>query len=173
MRSAAVFSDCRRYRYLLTREWAPGLPSLCVIGLNPSTADETTDDPTIRRCIGFAKREGMGGLVMLNLFAWRATDPRDMKRALDPIGPANDAVIEAVTLDRLVLCAWGVHGAYRLRDAAVIARLAQLGRQTVSLGTTKAGQPKHPLYLAAATPFVQFGAAAAGYATDLPVEATR
>jgi len=87
--SGATFSTDRVYRYALWRVWDAALPSFVVIGLNPSTADETENDPTIRRCIGFAKREGCGGLVMLNLFAVRATDPRVMMAHPEPIGPDN------------------------------------------------------------------------------------
>ena len=147
MKMGAVFSDCRRYRYSLSRWWHDSLPLLVVIGLNPSTADETQDDPTIRRCIGYARSWGYGGLVMLNLFAYRATSPRDMKAAAEPVGPANDAVLEVQTAGRTVLCAWGAHGSHLDRARAV--RQLLVGRDLFCLGTTKDRHPKHPLYLRA------------------------
>lgn len=146
--SGAVFSGCRRYRYALWRTWGDG-PAFVVIGLNPSTADETEDDPTIRRCKGFARRERCGGLIMLNLFALRATDPREMKAAEDPVGPANDAAIaDMVGEGDTVVAAWGVHGDHRGRDAEVAALVPHLQ----CLGTTKQGHPRHPLYLRSDTP---------------------
>ena len=147
VKSSAGFSDCRRYRYWLSRWWDERREPLVVIGLNPSTADETADDPTIRRCIGYAKAWGHGGLVMLNLFAFRATDPRDMRAATDPVGPANDVTLTTQTEGRRVLCAWGAHGGHLNRARRVAHLLA--GRDLVCLGRTKDGYPKHPLYLRA------------------------
>jgi len=144
---SAKFSDCRRYRYSLTRRWKEpsGLPRrVAFIGLNPSTADEIEDDPTIRRCISFAKAWGFDELVMLNLFGWRATDPRELKRTDDPIGASNDYNILCETLGcEVVVAAWGVHGAYLERDAAV----GRLVRKLHALRVTKGGHPAHPLYL--------------------------
>lgn len=158
LRTSAGFSDDRVYRYWLTRTWDDATPPLVVIGLNPSTADETQDDPTIRRCIGYARAWGHGGLVMLNLFAFRATDPRDMKRAFDPVGRANDATLRVATEGRRVLCAWGAHGTYIDRASVVCEMLAT--RELVCLGTTKDGQPKHPLYLRADALPVAYGTGA-------------
>lgn len=129
---------------MLTRIWDPTRPSLVVIGLNPSAADETKDDPTVRRCQGYARLWGFGGLVMLNLFAYRATNPADLKATGDPVGPINDAALRRETAGRRVLAAWGVHGAYRDRAPAVLRLLA--GRDVVCLARTKAGFPRHPLY---------------------------
>lgn len=145
--NSAGFSPCRTWRYWLTRTWDYKLPSLCVAGLNPSTADETLDDPTIRRCISFAKAWGYGGLVMLNIFAFRATDPKVMKKAVDPIGPENDYFLQAATAGRKVLCAWGNHGAYLDRGEKVTRMLTDLGRDLVCFEITKTNQPKHPLYM--------------------------
>ena len=144
--SSAVFSDDRVYRYELRRVWAAG-PLVAFVGLNPSTADETVDDPTIRRCIGFAKRWGYGGLVMVNLFAFRATDPRVMRAAADPVGPANDEHLERLTgeVDQFV-AAWGAGGTYMDRDLAV---LPIIGWHLRALGHTKDGHPRHPLYVRA------------------------
>ncbi len=123
-------------------------PVMAFIGLNPSTADEVEDDPTITRCINYAKKWGYGGLFMLNIFAYRATDPKDMKAAPDPVGVDNDAYILRVA-DKagLIVAAWGNHGGYLERGREVCQLLAD--RKIHCLGITKAGMPKHPLYLKA------------------------
>lgn len=149
---AAVFSPCRRCRYELRRTWDPTRPLVMFVGLNPSTADETADDPTIRRCIRYAKTwthtdgRGYGGLIMANLFAFRATDPRDMKAAADPIGPDNDASLQFLALQAgLVVAAWGVHGTYRRRASEVLN--ARLLGDVHALGLTRHRHPRHPLYM--------------------------
>lgn len=143
--SGAEFSDCERYRYSLWRQWSDG-PAVMFIGLNPSTADATLDDPTIRRCIGFAKSWGFGKLLMTNLFAWRDTSPRDMLAAKDPIGPLNDkALVEASAQATLAIAAWGAYGTHLQRDAAVRKLVPHLHY----LRLTKDGHPGHPLYLPA------------------------
>ena len=115
-----IFSPCRTYRYALWREWIGGDGYVMFIGLNPSTADETQDDPTIRRCIAFAKAWGYGGLSMTNLFAFRATDPKKMKAVADPIGPENDAHLLRLARDAgVIVAAWGANGTHRGRDADV------------------------------------------------------
>ena len=143
--SGAVISACGRYRYRLWRRWSDG-PTCVFIMLNPSTADAESDDPTIRRCIGFAKREGCGGLVVANLFAFRATSPRDMMAADDPVGPENDNHLRwcADLATGPVIAGWGAHGSFRGRDAAV---RRMLDGKAMHLGLTAAGQPRHPLYL--------------------------
>lgn len=149
MTSGAKFSTCRRYRYTLNREWGAGL-RMAFVGLNPSTADETTDDPTIRRCVAFARGWGFGSLVMLNLFAWRDTSPRAMKLVDDPIGVENDAVIARIgEQSAMIVAAWGVHGSHINREQQVLCLLHDRGLagKVRCLGTTKAGNPKHPLYL--------------------------
>src|SRR5689334_19453129 len=111
----AVISACGRYRYVLTRQVGPGSRRATFVMLNPSTADATNDDPTIRRCIGFAREWGCGRLVVLNLFAFRATDPADLKRAIDPVGPENRDWFERTLRpphDGPLVCAWGVHGTF-------------------------------------------------------------
>lgn len=114
------------------------------VGLNPSTADETLDDPTIRRCVGFAKDWGYSGLCMTNLFAFRATDPAKMLAAPDPVGPDNDKVLQELAQNAgVVVAAWGTHGAHLKRDAHVRSLLPRLH----CLWLTKAGFPGHPLYL--------------------------
>ena len=148
--SAATFSPHRTYRYALTRRWGEG-PTMVVIGLNPSTANETANDPTIRRCIGFATRDGCGGLVMLNLFALRATNPRVMLAHPEPIGPENDATILRHTAGaERVVVAWGAHGGHLERDRHIRA----LVPGATCFGVTAAGHPRHPLYLRADTPLV-------------------
>ncbi len=143
----AVLSRCGRYRYRLHRSWLMGEGTVLFIMLNPSTADAELDDPTIRRCIGFARRWGFQELVVANLFAWRATDPRELKRASDPVGPENDEHLIALSGDAdAVIAAWGVHGGYKNRNWVV----RRLLRGTVEhLGLTKQGHPRHPLYLRA------------------------
>ena len=149
----AEFSADRVYRYCLGRVWNNEAPHLVIIGLNPSTADESRDDPTIRRCMGFARRFGYGGLKVVNLFAYRSTEPGALRHTADPVGPDNfPAIREAVRGCRRkpparVLCAWGAHGVYLDQDLAVMDCLAGLGIGTACLGVTKNGSPKHPLYL--------------------------
>lgn len=115
------------------------------IGLNPSTADETVDDPMVRRCIGYAQKWGYAGLCIVNLFAFRATLPKDMKVAEDPVGPDNDSVIIDVAKHQvdIVVAAWGINGAYMGRDKKVKAMISRLHY----LKLTKNGFPSHPLYL--------------------------
>lgn len=153
--SHAVFSEDRIYRYSLLRQWEPNAPWMMFIGLNPSTADETNDDPTIRRCMGFARREGCGTLVMANLFAFRATDPAVMKAHPEPVGPESDERL-ARALGRIdhIVAAWGVHGTHLGRDREV-AEICK-GR-LLCLGTTKEGHPRHPLYVRGDAPLVPFG----------------
>jgi len=140
----ATFSPCRKYRYTLRRSWIGGAGACAFIGLNPSTADETKDDPTIRRCITYAKDWGYESLLMLNLFAFRATKPGDMMAAHDPIGPDNDAAIaEAVIKCAVVVAAWGANGRFWNRDFAVRRIVPKLHY----LRLTSTGCPGHPLYL--------------------------
>ena len=124
--SDATFSPCKVYRYSLTRGFDDG-PACNFLMLNPSTATATEDDPTIRRCIGFAKGWGYGVLYVTNLFALRATDPRELYKHAEPVGPDNDrCILTAATGSQLVVAAWGVHGAHRDRGADV-ARLIRDG----------------------------------------------
>lgn len=116
-----------------------------VIGLNPSTADETRDDPTIRRCIGFAKLNACESLCMTNLFAFRATDPQDMRREASPVGDENDEWLDRCSSGAtLILAAWGKHGSHIGRAAAVAKRFPD---KLWCLGTNLDGSPKHPLYV--------------------------
>ena len=168
MRRTATISPCGKYRYDLTRQWrwghsALGSHLLPIIMLNPSTADADVDDPTIRRCISFARREGFDGIRVVNLFAYRATSPGDMKIAADPFGPEGSAYIErtlemAAVLETPVLAAWGAHGGFRARDEAVRISAKGWGARLVCLGVTAAGHPRHPLYVKGDQPFVAYPA---------------
>lgn len=146
--SEAIYSDCERYRYLLTRRWGAGPRALFVM-LNPSTATEEQNDPTVERCERRASALGYGAFRVANIFAFRATDPRVMRAAADPVGPGNDAaILDSLPWADSVLCAWGNHGAHLDRGAQVAACLRQSGAPLFHLGLTGQGQPKHPLYIA-------------------------
>ncbi|RLB68649.1 MAG: hypothetical protein DRH08_00315 [Deltaproteobacteria bacterium] len=147
----ADISECGKYRYRLWRMWDDGKEGLLgFIMLNPSTADADTDDPTIRKCIGFARRFGYDGIMVTNLFAFRATNPAELKTAYEPVGRDNHVFLEteAKTCDRTI-CAWGTNGALKKRGEVVIEKLRkQDGAPRLRhLGLTKDGHPRHPLYL--------------------------
>ncbi len=148
--SAAIISPCGTYRHRLTRRWSAG-PTCGFIMLNPSTADAEHDDPTLRRCIGFAKREGCGGLIVANLYQLRATDPRELRRHPDPTGPAADdyLLLAAAETSGPLIAGWGAKGGDRAGYVA-----AMLGRSLLCLGRTKDGHPIHPLYRPADAPLV-------------------
>jgi hypothetical protein len=183
MKREHVFSPCRRYRYTLWREWAwqflpgvtddPGLSSIGrqdqfvqFVGLNPSTADEVQDDPTVRRCVGYAKRWGFGAMCMTNVFAWRDTDPEAMKRVPSPVShgsewvtagldeghmpiDANDYWLQTVAASAsLVVAAWGTHGDHRNRAYWARALLAGPKLHSIGVKLNEDGSPRHPLYLA-------------------------
>ncbi len=155
-RATATFSPDRRYRYALTRQWAAGdveSPRFVnFVMLNPSTADAFALDPTNRRCVGFARDWGFDGLITTNVFAWRSTDPRGLRDAVDPVGPDNDRhLIEAALRAELVVAAWGVHAALDGRGATVRHLLAGTGVAPHVLRLTKDGHPGHPLYVPAST----------------------
>jgi len=147
------------YRYALTRQWAREKPTVAFIMLNPSTADGLVDDPTIRRCLGFAHDWGFGTLRVVNLFALRATDPRELSIHADPIGVENARhVCRAVIESMQVVCAWGAHPmAAKSAIGPLIRRVAQeQGISLTCLGTTASGAPRHPLYLPNATATQRF-----------------
>jgi hypothetical protein len=146
--SVAVYSDCMAWRYLLTRVWDPAGPRALFVMLNPSTATEVQNDPTVERCERRARALGFGAFRVTNIFAYRATDPRVMRAAADPVGPDNDAAIAgSVPWATQVICAWGNHGAHLGRGAVVAGLLRGAGAELWSLGLTGAGQPVHPLYV--------------------------
>jgi len=146
--SLAVYSDCEAYRYELTRQWDAQAPRALFVMLNPSTATEVQNDPTVERCERRARALGFGAFRVTNIFAYRATDPRVMRAQPDPVGPENDATIlaGAAWADR-VICAWGTHGAHLGRGAAVAQLLRATGCAMFHLGLSQAGHPKHPLYI--------------------------
>jgi hypothetical protein len=154
----ALLSECGCYRYTLTRRWDRTRPTLVFVMLNPSTADGETDDATIRRCVGFAKREGYGGIIVVNLFAYRATNPAMLWYTADPIGASNDRTITRVALEHKdLVCAWGIHAPLP-RVNYVVNYLKELpGVKLRCLGLTKAGTPKHPVRLASDVPLVPYG----------------
>lgn len=137
---SAILSPCRTYRYTLERRWGAG-PFVLFVGLNPSTADETTDDQTIRRCISYAKAWGYGGLLMGNLFAYRATDPRDLPAGDEAVGPDTDVWLTTLSVRAgLAIAAWGANGRADARSEEALAVLGDV----YCLGTTKGGYPRHP-----------------------------
>lgn len=147
--STAVYSDCESYRYSLVRVWDPAGRKALFVMLNPSTATEVQNDPTVERCERRARALGFGAFCVTNIFAWRDTDPRKMRAATDPVGPENDATIAGFSgwADQII-CAWGTHGEHLSRGPAVEALLRNTGRDLYHLGLSKAGHPKHPLYIA-------------------------
>lgn len=152
--SAVIDGD---YRYRLIREWSVpgtvGRSDPCVfIMLNPSTADGRQDDPTIRKCVGFAGRWGFTRLIVVNLFAYRATNPKDLRRAADPIGPRNAEHVKSVCAEiDYAICAWGTNGSYLAQDAAMLRLLHQIGVIPMGIGT----KSSHPLYLPYDSPVVE------------------
>jgi hypothetical protein len=146
MDGSAIFSECEHYRYVLRRTWDVTRRTVLFVGLNPSTADATVNDPTIRRCIRFAQDWNFGSLIMANLFAYRTTEPSLLPRVSDPVGPRNNWWLSMLQRKAdLVIAAWGIHGTLLARNSEVLGKLTG----TYCLGLTKAGHPKHPLYLAA------------------------
>jgi hypothetical protein len=146
--SVAVYSDCETYRYSLTRVWDDAGERALFIMLNPSTATEVQNDPTVERCERRARALGFGAFRVLNIFAFRATDPRVMRAAPDPVGPENDAAIrDSLPWADRIICAWGTHGAHLSRGPAVEALLRREGVALSHLGLSKGGHPKHPLYI--------------------------
>lgn len=149
MKKDAYITPDGLYRYILTRDWSePGelIKTVTFVGLNPSTADATVDDPTIRRCIGFAHAWGFNRLFMVNLFAFRATDPAEMKKAADPEGEFNLSIVGAASCHAdLTVTVWGTHGAFKDQGQTYLRHL----KNPHHLGLTKDGFPKHPLYLKA------------------------
>lgn len=170
----AAFSSCGRFRYVLGREWDEALPTLIVCALNPSTADERASDPTLAKMTGYAKRDSYGSLMLVNAFGLRATDPRELVRALPPprdrdvaptldgiIGPENDAAIGRVlehVATTTVVVAWGKGPSAKLRarlDAMPAILCAARGSERLHCwGTNADGSPRHPLYLPAEMPLI-------------------
>lgn len=155
MESGAIISDCGLYRYALWRRWGEDRPLVFVM-LNPSTADAALDDPTIRRCIGFGQTLGFGGIEVVNLFAYRATKPDDLRRAGWPVGPNNDdwitaAAEHAAETGGAICCAWGANADRLSRPRTVLDMIRAAGIEPQCLERTASGAPSHPLYLPGAT----------------------
>jgi hypothetical protein len=164
-RGIATFSECGRYRYWLMRDLADQPGDICLfIMLNPSTATEEVNDPTITRCMNFARAWGYGCLEVCNLFAFRAADPHQlMRRGVEPIGAENDRyIIRAAVTAKLIVCAWGNYGLYGGREGHVRRLLRGHLKAMWCLGLTKDGQPRHPLYLPANQELLELPAAGQG-----------
>ena len=162
--TGAVFSRCRRWRYLLWRRWDAARPIANFLMLNPSTADEFKLDPSCTRARLFAERWGYGALIVTNLFGWRATDPAEMKAAREPVGRANDAaILRAAREAAIVVCAWGNHGAHLGRSIMVSELLRSAGVRLHALRITGAGEPAHPLYLPARLSAARWSPRSRGY----------
>lgn len=164
MHKDAVISECGTYRYRLTRKWGDGGQRCTFIMLNPSTADASVDDNTIRKCIKYAKREGCDELEVMNLFAFRATDPKELlrneSRGVDVRGPSNDAYFGALVCDppKLIIAGWGATKGTAIQAHRVNAILSHL--PVYCLAKTKAGHPGHPLYLKDDAPLLPLNLAA-------------
>jgi hypothetical protein len=148
MKKGAVIDKAGLYRYSLWRDWDMEKPKLVFIMLNPSKADANIDDPTLRRCINFANSWDFGSLIVVNLFAYRSASPLDLRHVDDPIGSQNDRYLKKAikSADRVVV-AWGNNGKLMQRDRLVLELLSKHNIQPHCLGITKAGYPRHPLYV--------------------------
>jgi hypothetical protein len=149
---SAIISECGRYRYELRRVWNNSLRPYVIGMLNPSTADAESDDPTITRCIRRAETEGCGSLIVWNLGAGRAVDPKIWKSMVDPIGPDNGSHIRRVLIEcrerkGLAIVGWGSHGSFLSSDVVAVAIASEVGVVFHCLGVTRRGDPKHPLYV--------------------------
>lgn len=147
MISTALFSDCKKYRYTLTRIWDPRKSRVVFIMLNPSTADAIKDDPTIKRCMSYADSFGYGGMIVLNLFAYRSTNPKLLPPLEYAVGTDNDNHIAMECISRPVICAWGVDGKKWDRDREVMKIIKSHALSIRCLAITQNGFPGHPLYL--------------------------
>lgn len=153
MKSGAALSECRHYRFALWRIWDEARPYVLFVGLNPSTADEKYDDPTIKRCINYAKDWGYGGIYVANLFAYRATNPKEIYLKNDPIGANNDDWLKKLSHEAgITVAAWGNHGLFLGRSKVVSKQLKNL----YALKINKSGEPAHPLYLPATSKPIPF-----------------
>lgn len=149
MHKDAILSDCEKFRYSLTRTWDRTLPIACFVMLNPSTADAAEDDQTIRKCVGFADRQGFGGFVAVNLFAFRTTFPIELKKAGYPIGEENDFHLEMAVREQTdaVICAWGSNARKLQRPTEVLQMIRSWNRKPLALSLLGDGTPAHPCML--------------------------
>ncbi|WP_407059206.1 DUF1643 domain-containing protein (plasmid) [Ralstonia syzygii subsp. celebesensis] len=152
MQRTAILSDCGKFRYRLGRRWHSG-PTLLFVMLNPSVANAHIDDPTIKKCMGFAARTGHSAIEVVNLFAYRATHPRDLKLAGWPVGPDNQCHVEStaaevVAVGGKIVCAWGSNARGRPEAEAMVTALTVFGGHSVyALSRLADGTPAHPLML--------------------------
>lgn len=161
MRGIAVISSCESYRWELRRIWEDTRPPMLLGMLNPSTADAAINDPTVRRGISFGERAGCGSLIVVNLGAGRATEPKNWMAMSDPIGPQNDVYIRAALHEvwarqGIAVAAWGALGGFMNRDKAFLKMAKDEGVDLVCLGKTKDGHPRHPLYVRGDQPFIAY-----------------
>lgn len=161
----AVFSADMLYRYALAIVWAAGLPMLVAVMLNPSTADHMENDPTVQRICERARRMGLGGVLVLNAFAWRETDRLKMLKVADPVGPHNDLFLEvgirlAKAAGGVLLVGWGNEGGHRRRSEEVAALIRECEGEAVCLRLCANGQPGHPLYIGYDAPLIPWPKAA-------------
>jgi hypothetical protein len=157
-RATATFSACGAYRYRLSRVWDEDGPRCVFVMANPSTADHLVLDPTVRRCVAFARSWGCGALEVVNAFGIRSTDPARIRAVADPVGAGNDeAIVAAATSGSIVVAAWGVHGAHLGRETTVRALLADAGVELHALLVTRDGHPGHPLYVPGETTPMRWG----------------
>ena len=153
----AVISECGKYRYLLRRTWDHSKPRVLYVMLNPSTADAMLDDATIRSCVRLASGHGYGSMEVVNVFAYRATQPDELLKQPDPIGPRNEVMVEAaVGRCDVVICAWGAFPPARDHAAPVLNAIRAHRPAAYCFGKTKAVAPKHPLYIKSGTPLEVF-----------------
>ena len=155
MKSNAILSEDRKYRYVLSRIWDDDKPKVLFLCLNPSTADENTDDRTVTRCINFAKTWGYGGLLIGNLFALRSTDSSKLYSEEDPVGPENDQYLQELAKQAsLIIAAWGDNGSYMGRSTKVKAMFSNKGLKCFKINLSK--EPKHPLYVSGDATLIDF-----------------
>lgn len=153
MEQFAAVSENKQYRYSLLRLWDIELPRICFVMLNPSTADGEKDDPTIRKCIGFAKKLGYGSLDVVNLYAYRSTDPKELRKIAYPVGPENDKYIQAaIARSYLVVAAWGINAT----DPVRVNEVLDLIGSAMCLGRTNKGAPRHPLFVPYNTELIRY-----------------
>ncbi len=156
LESGAIFDVSGSYRYTLYRAWSAYHPRIAFVLLNPSTADEEKNDPTIRRCMGFARAWNFGSMEVVNLFAYRATDYRELFKVIDPVGVENNYFLtQAVERCSTVVLGWGTRGTFLGRDRQVMSLLARRN-DLYCIGITRDGQPRHPLYVKSDTCLVPF-----------------
>lgn len=148
MVKGAIIDKTGNYRYSLWRIWDTEKPKVTFIMLNGSTADANNDDPTLRRCIGYAKAWGYGSLEVVNLFGYRTTFPSELRKAKDPFGPENDSyILKALRDSAMVIAAWGTNGTFKKQDKHVLGLLKNNCVEPYCIDISKNGMPKHPLYL--------------------------